>query len=97
MSLYIQLIKYTDQGIKTVKESPQRADAAKKLLADLGGEMKAIYLTMGSYDIVVISEIPNGEIAAQFALTLGSQGNIRTDTLTAFDEAQYRKICGTLP
>ena len=97
MSLYIHLVNYTEQGIKTVKESPKRADAAKKLLADLGGEMKAIYLTMGSYDIVVISEIPSAEIAAQFALTLGSQGNIQTNTLTTFDEAQYRKICGALP
>ncbi len=97
MPTYISLINYTDQGIRTVKDSPKRLDAAKKLLKDLGGELKAFYLTMGSYDIVAIAEAPSDEVIAKFALTVGSLGNVRTTTLKAFPEAEYRKIIQGLP
>ncbi len=97
MPTYISLINYTDQGIRTVKDSPKRLDAAKKLLKDLGGELKAFYLTMGSYDIVTIAEAPSDEVIAKFALAAASQGNVRTTTLKAFPEAEYRKIIQGLP
>ncbi|MFQ5898213.1 MAG: GYD domain-containing protein [Candidatus Methylomirabilia bacterium] len=97
MATYISLISYTDQGIRNVKDSPKRLDAAKKLLKDLGGELKQFYLTMGQYDIITVAEAPNAEVVAKFALSLGSGGNIRTTTLTAFTEAEYRKIIAGLP
>ncbi|MFQ5830451.1 MAG: GYD domain-containing protein [Candidatus Methylomirabilia bacterium] len=97
MPTYILLTSYTDQGIRNVKDSPKRLDAAKKLLKDMGGELKEFYLTMGSYDIVVVAEARNDEAAAKFALALGSRGNVRTTTLKAFPEAEYRKIVAGLP
>jgi uncharacterized protein with GYD domain len=97
MATYVILINYTDQGIRNVKESPKRLDAAKKLLKGLGGEFKQFYLTMGAYDLVAVVEAPNDEAIAKFALASGSLGNIRTTTLKAFQEAEYRKIIGALP
>lgn len=97
MPTYISLITYTQQGIQKIKESPKRLDAAKKLLKELGGELKQFYLTMGSYDIVVVAEAPNDETVAKFVLAVGSAGNIRTTTLKAFTEAEFRKIIAGLP
>lgn len=97
MPTYISLINYTDQGIRNIKDSPKRLDAAKKLLKDLGGELKQFYLTLGRYDIVVVAEAPSDEVVAKFALALGSLGNVRTTTLKAFTEAEYRKIIAGLP
>lgn len=97
MPTYIVLSSYTDQGIRNVKDSPKRLDAAKKLLKDLGGELKEFYLTMGSYDIVVVADAPSDEVAAKFALAVGSLGNVRTTTLRAFPEGEYRKIVAGLP
>ncbi len=97
MPTYISLINYTDQGIRNVKDSPKRLDAAKKLLKDLGGEFKQFYLTMGSHDIVVVAEAPSDDAMAKFLLALSSLGNIRTTTLKAFPEAEYRKIIQGLP
>ncbi len=97
MPTYISLINYTDQGIRDIKNAGKRASAAKKLLASMGGKVKAVYLTMGSYDIVTIAEAPDDETAARFALTLGATGNVRTTTLKAFTEAEYRKIIASLP
>ena len=97
MPMYIILINYTDQGIRNVKESPKRLDAAKKLLKSMGGEFKQFYLTMGAYDLATIVEAPNDEAIAKFALVVGSLGNIRTTTLKAFPEDEYRKIVAALP
>ncbi|MGE5850317.1 MAG: GYD domain-containing protein [Candidatus Methylomirabilota bacterium] len=97
MATYVILINYTDQGIRNIKESPKRLDAAKKMLKGMGGEIKDFYLTMGSYDIAIIAEAPSDEAIAKFALASGSLGNVRTTTLKAFPEAEYRKIVAALP
>ena len=96
MPTYIGVYNYTEQGIKNVKESPARLDAAKKLVADLGGKLKAFYLTMGIFDIVVIVEAPDDEAAAKFALTLSAGGNVSGQTLKAFEETDYRRIISEL-
>lgn len=97
MPTYINLVSYTDQGIRVIKDSPKRLDTAKKMLKDMGGELKAFYLTLGQYDIVTVAEAPNDEVIAKFVLALGSAGNVRTQTLKAFPEAEYRKIIAALP
>ena len=97
MATFITLINYTDQGIRDVKDSPSRLDSVKELIRGLGGEMTHFYLTMGTYDLVAISELPADESAAQLALKLGSLGNVRTTTLRAFPEPEYRKIIEELP
>ena len=92
MPTYISLIKWTDQGIRNVKESPQRLDATRKGIEAAGGKLIGFYLTMGRYDAVLISEAPSDEAAAASVLTAGSQGNVRTETMKAFPEDQYRNI-----
>jgi uncharacterized protein with GYD domain len=94
---YISLISFTQQGIENIKESPNRYDAAKRTLEQLGGQMKDIYLVMGRYDIVAIYEASDDEIAAKFSLALGSKGAVRTETLRAFAEDEYRRIVSSLP
>ena len=96
MATYVSLIRYTDQGIRSIKESPARLDAAKKAFQAAGGEIKQFYLAMGKYDIVIISEGPTDEVAAAMALGLGSLGNIRTETMRVFPEAEFRKIVGSI-
>ena len=56
MTTYIALFSLTDAGIKAAKDLPRRLDAAKKLLADMGGEMKQFYMVMGEFDFVGICE-----------------------------------------
>jgi uncharacterized protein with GYD domain len=93
---YIMLANWTDQGAQKVKDSPRRLDAAKKALADMGGEFRALYMTMGDYDLVGIYEAPDDAVAARFTLLLGALGAVRTKTLKAFPEAAYRQIIASL-
>ena len=96
MPTYIMLANWTDQGAQKVKESPRRLDSAKRQLADMGGEFKAFYMTMGDYDLVAIYEAPDDAVAARFTLLLGMLGTVRTRTLKAFPEAAYREIVASL-
>ena len=97
MATYISLIKYTQQGIANIKESPNRLDAAKKAFKAMGAELKEFYLVTGQYDIVIICEAPDDETLAKLSLSIGSKGAVRTETLRAFPEAEYRKIIASLP
>jgi uncharacterized protein with GYD domain len=92
MSTYISLLRYTQKGIESVKESPARLDAARKTFEKIGARLKDFYLVSGRYDAVVISEAPDDETAAQASLSLATQGNVRTETLRAFTEEEFRKI-----
>ena len=96
MPTYIVLFKWTDQGIAKVKNSPKRLDAGRKEFKKAGIDMKDVYLTMGRYDLVCVMEAPDDETMAKGMLTLGSQGNVSTETLKAFPEDDYRKIVGSL-
>jgi uncharacterized protein with GYD domain len=97
MPTYISMLRYTQQGISSAKNAPARIDAAREAYKKAGGELKAIYLTMGQYDLVAIAEMPNDEAVARMALALGMQGNIRTETMRAFTETEFKKIAGSLP
>ena len=96
MPTYISLIKFTHQGITTIKEGPNRLDANKEVLRQYGSDLTAFYLTMGRYDIVTISEAPDDAAAAKVALTVGAAGNVTTETLRAFTEDEYREIVAAL-
>jgi uncharacterized protein with GYD domain len=96
MSTYVLLLNYTDQGIRTVKDSPKRLDAARGLARKHGAEIRDVYLTMGTYDLVTVVEAATDDALAKFVLALGALGNVRTTTLKAFPEAEYRKIVGAV-
>ena len=97
MATYILLSRFTQQGLQTIKDGPPRLDAAKETLRGLGAELKHFYLALGEYDAVAIIEAPDDETVARASLAIGSQGNVRIETLRAFKEDEYRKLVGSLP
>jgi len=97
MATYIILLRFTQQGIKNIKESPDRVDAAKQTFRAMGAEVKEFYSVMGKYDTVLVVEAPDDETIAKLTLATGSLGNVRTETLRAFTKDEYRKIIADLP
>jgi len=97
MATYITLIRWTQKGMENIKESPARLDAAKKAFQAMGGEIKDFFLVTGRYDMVMISEAPDHETGVKLALAIGSAGAVRTETLSAFTEDEYRQIIASLP
>ncbi len=97
MPTFISFVNWTDQGIKNVKEAPNRLEAAKAALREMGGEIKDVYVTTGQYDVLLIAEAPDGDVMAKFALAVGAWGNVRTTTCRAFTEGEFQKIVSDLP
>ena len=96
MSIYIMMANWTEQGARSVKDSPRRLDLAKKALEEMGGEFLSFYMTMGDYDLVAIYEAPDDAVSARFTLQVAQLGNIRTRTMKAFPETAYREIVASL-
>ncbi len=89
------LLSWTEFGIKNIKESPSRFDEAKALLESMGGRVKDLYLTSGDYDLVMIAEVPS-EAVAKYALTVAQKGAVRSKTIRAWTEDEYREIIASL-
>jgi len=95
MARFISLLNWTDQGAKAAADTVDRAEAAKKLAAEMGGSFE-IYWTMGQYDMVSISEFTDDETAVAFLAKVSSLGNIRSQTMRAFDADAVRGIMGKM-
>ena len=92
MPSYIVLMNWTDQGVKSFKDSVDRADTAEVALSPAGIKFKDVYWTVGAYDIVATFEAPDDETLAAALLTLAAQGNLRTTTLRAFTADEMRGV-----
>ncbi len=92
MPTYVTLFKWTEQGVRNIKDAPARFAASKKLMESLGGKVLGLYVTMGDYDIVALTEGPSDEVAAAIALSIASKGNAKTTTMRAFTESEFSGI-----
>jgi uncharacterized protein with GYD domain len=84
MPTYIILGKFTDQGIRNIKDSPKREESFRQLCEKLGAKVKDAYRTMGRYDVAAIVDAPDDVTINAVLYSLGSTGNLRTETLRAF-------------
>ena len=96
MPTYITLFNWTDQGVRNVKDSPNRVRQAGERFQQLGVKLTSIYCTMGDYDFVGVLEAPDDQTLARALLTLGMGGNVRTKTLKAFTLEEFEQIAGGL-
>jgi uncharacterized protein with GYD domain len=96
MATYVVLGKFTDQGIRTVKETTKRADAFKEMAKGASITVKDILWTQGRYDVVTVLEAPDEAAFMSLQLSLGSRGNLRTETLRAFSADEMTKIVGKM-
>ena len=96
MATYIALSSFTDQGIKSVKDTTKRADGVAKAAKKFGCKMTQIYWTLGTYDVVAVIDAPDEASATAFALAIGMAGNVRTQTLRAFSKEEMNGILDKL-
>jgi uncharacterized protein with GYD domain len=97
MATFISLLNFTDQGIRNVKQTLERAQAFREMAGKAGVTVKDIYWTLGDYDVVVVADAPSDEAALSVLLGLGSLGNVRTRTLRAFSAEEMKPVVAKLP
>jgi uncharacterized protein with GYD domain len=96
MTTYIVLTSFTDQGIRTIKDTTKRADAVKEVARKMGIETKSLYWTVGKYDLVVTFEAPDDASMTALSLAISSSGNVRTQTMRAFSSDEMKGVLAKL-
>jgi uncharacterized protein with GYD domain len=97
MATYVALVNFSDQGIRHVKQTAERAKAVTAAAQKLGIKVKDVYWTLGQYDAVMIADAPNDEAITAWALGTGSLGNIRTQTMRGFSAEEMKGILAKIP
>ncbi len=92
MATFVSLVNWTDKGIAAFKESPVRAARVAELASKHGGRMVNLYWTVGPYDLVGVFDMPDAESLTAMALEIGALGVVRTTTLRAFNEDEFKQI-----
>jgi len=90
--MYVSLIQFTDQGIRNIKDTIKRSEAAMVEAKKMGMKIVQPLWTMGEYDVVVLLEAPNDEIMSAFTLKIGSMGSVKTHTMRAFTKDEMESI-----
>jgi uncharacterized protein with GYD domain len=96
MATYIMLGQFSDQGIRNVKKTTERAKAMRDMAKKMKVNIKEIYWTIGHHDVVTIAEAPDDETITAFLLSAGAAGNLRTQSLRAFSADEMDRILGKL-
>jgi uncharacterized protein with GYD domain len=97
MATYVILVNFTDQGVRNVKQTTERAKALSAAGTKLGVKVKETYWTMGMCDAVLIADAPNEEAMTALSLSVSSLGNIRTQTMRAYSADEMNKILAKVP
>ncbi len=96
MATYVTLVNFTDQGIRNVKDTPERLGAFRAMAEKLGVTLKSVHYTVGAYDVVTVLE-GSDEAVSTVLLKLGSLGNVRTQTMRAFSPEEIKTIISKMP
>ena len=96
MSTYVTLLNWTQQGIEDIADSPARLEKAQAAIEAAGGKMTAFYMTLGRYDMVAVIDAPDDAVFARALLAIAAHGGVRSETLKAFNEDEYKAIVSGL-
>ena len=97
MALYITYVKWTEQGIRNIKDTVKRVEQASAAAEKAGGRLVGVWWTQGQYDIVGVWDLPDDETASALILTVALAGNVRSETVRAYDRDEMQRILEKLP
>jgi len=96
MTRYVSLITFTEEGIRNIKNSIERATAFRLAVESAGGKVYDQYWSTGEFDGCVIFEAPNDQIATALLLKLGHDGHVRTRTLQVYNASEFQKVLASV-
>ena len=96
MPTYICLLRWTNKGLESIKDSPSRLEDARKVFRSAGATLRDFYMVTGQYDMVIVAEAPDDTAIAKAVLSTAAKGAIQSETMRAFTESEYRSIVSGL-
>jgi uncharacterized protein with GYD domain len=92
MATFVVLHKWTDKSFEAMKD-PNVGEEIKKIVKEMGAEIKGWYMLMGQYDEMCILEAPDAETVAKLVISLTAKYGGKTETMRAFNEEEAKKLC----
>jgi len=92
MARYVTLLRFTDEGAQAIKQYPARASAFTKAASKAGVKVEAVYWTSGAFDGVLILSADQSDKVLRCLSELVAQGNVRTETMQAFDSVEFSAL-----
>ena len=92
MPIFISQVKLTQEGLRELKDAPDRIEENRKLWEDAGGKLLAWYVTFGEYDYLLITEAPDEGVMAEIALRASQRGRSRFKTFTAIPIEEFAEV-----
>jgi uncharacterized protein with GYD domain len=96
MATYIVLSSFTEQGIRSIRDTTKRADAVREAARKFGVTAREFYWTMGAHDVVVIFDAPDDASMTALTMSIGALGNVRTQTMRAFSRDEMNGVLAKL-
>jgi uncharacterized protein with GYD domain len=97
MPTYVALFKWTEQGVRTVKETVARTEQNRSAIEKAGGRLVGVWWTQGAYDVVAVTEFPDDETASAVMLSINAAGSARTETMRAYTVEEMQGVLQKLP
>lgn len=91
MPTYVVLYRFTDQGLKGIKDTVRRAREVRAENEKRGFKVVGTYWTQGRYDLVSIVDAPSEEAMLAGLFNIAATGNVHSETLRAHTEAEMEK------
>ena len=97
MNTYVTLYRFTEQGVQNIQGLPKRMEKIREQFKAAGAEVKQFYALMGQYDTMIVAEAPNEEVIMKLNMMIDSMGNVTSQTMRAFNEAEFKKMLMDMP
>jgi uncharacterized protein with GYD domain len=97
MPMYVSLVKFTRDGVMTMKDQGiARSEAVKRNAEELGGKLVNAYYCLGEYDVIAIWEFPDNKTAMKSAVKNAAMGHIQISTMPALPRNEWAQLLGDL-
>ena len=97
MATYLVLLNFTDKGVGAVRQTPKRAAAFAAAAAKAGVTIREQLWCIGPYDGALVLDAPDDQTVTAVMLGLAAKGNVRTQTMRAFDADQIKGVVSNMP
>ena len=94
MATYVSLMRFTEQGARNIQDTQKRAAAFRDAAKKAGVTVRDIFWTKGAYDGLLVLDAPDEQTVTSVMAGLGALGNVRTQTMRAFDESEIGDVLG---
>ena len=89
MGTYIMLARLSPEGMKTLRNNPNRIQEVNQEVERLGARVVSQYALLGPYDFITVLEAPDAETVSRVSVELASRATASYETLTAISVEEF--------